>query len=157
MKSKMKKVLFISLLFAAKISLAAEMNNAEGPLIRAIAEGKPFDEIKSLVENKADVNKKDDAGWPALLWAIGAERHDYGLSEFLINAGANVGEGPGNCSALCAVKEQIKFYRVRGLSKNQVSELKEIEAIILENGVKFHCSNMRFKRSSMLLGCVMDD
>ncbi len=77
MKSGITKMLFISLIFSAKISSAAEMKKAEEiPLITAICTKKTLEEIKFLIENDANVNEKSDQGYSALTLASDMGRLD---------------------------------------------------------------------------------
>ncbi len=107
MKSRITKVLFISLLFSAKIFPAAEMDEAEyPPLIIAIFENKALEKIKLLVENNANVNEKCIlCDISALIAATKKDRPD--LVKFLLEKNANVNEKDSkDHSALCFAKNR---------------------------------------------------
>jgi len=92
MKSRIIKILFISLLFSTKISPAAEMKKLveDIPLIRAIKQNASLEYIKSLAKGKANVNEKDEAQCNAtpLMYASEYERPD--VVDFLLKQNANV-------------------------------------------------------------------
>ncbi len=118
------KVLFISLLFSAKIFLAAEMEVPQSlSIMAAIYENKTLEEIKSLVENKANVDeKREQDGYSALMYATQKDRLD--LVKFLLenNAKVNATDQEGH-SAFCFAKNS------------------EIEAALKESGAVPHLVN----------------
>ena len=117
MKTRITIILFISLLFSAKISPAAEMEDS--PLIRAIKSNESTEHIQSLIKEKANVNEKCPHGNTILMLVSQAGRAD--LVQLLIDENADVNEGPGNCSALCVAEQNS-----------------EVQKILLNNGAQPH-------------------
>ncbi len=108
MKTRIIKILFILLLFSAKIFLAAEMEEEQDPpLMDAIGTNKSFEKIKSLVEKNANVDECKANGFSALMLATGKDRRD--VVEFLVDHKANVNK-TNNCghSALCLANLEIQ-------------------------------------------------
>ncbi len=119
MKSKVIKVLFLSLLFSAKIAPASEMEEVEAtPLIKAILQNKPLEYIKSLVKNNADVNEKDKKDYSALMYASKNKRID--IINFLLeeNADANNISNDGH-TVLCFSDQEITKF----IKKNSIEEV----------------------------------
>ncbi len=118
MKSRITKVLFISLLFSAKIFPATEMDEAEHPpLIVAIFENKTVEEIKSLVKNNASVSEKCIHGFSALMAAAEDGRLD--VVRFLLEKNVNVNE------------KTTDGYSALHFARNQ-----KIRAVLEENNAK---------------------
>ena len=118
MKIRIVTVLFIPLLFSAKISPAAAMEEAQDlPMLSAIHENKPLEHVKSLIENNADVNEKNKEGYTALMLAT--EKNKLNIVSLLLEKNADVNERiPGGHSAW-------------SLAANQ-----EIRAVLEEHGAK---------------------
>ena len=91
MKSMTTKVLFISLLFSAKIFLAAEMEEPQHLLIMTgLRENKNREYFESLLKNGTNPREKDENGVSALITAINNGRSD--VVELLLNAITNLNE-----------------------------------------------------------------
>ncbi len=103
------KVLFISLLFSAKIFLAAEMEVPSLSIIPAICENKTLEEIKLLVESKANVDEeREQDGYSALMLATQKNRPD--LVKFLLEqkAKVNATDQEGHSAFCFAINSEIK-------------------------------------------------
>ena len=123
MKSRITKVLFISLLFSAKISPAAEMEEERDlPITAALYANKTLEKIRSLVEKNASVDEKNRHGDSVLILATHENRVD--VVRFLLENKANVnGKTRDGCSALC-------------LAMNL-----EVQAVLEKNGAENHHTN----------------
>ena len=137
MKTRIIKILFISLLFSAKIAPAAEMEERQNtPLINAIQQNKSLKDIKSLVESKANVNAKTGSGnITPLMYASACKRLD--VVNFLLEEDANVNDTT-NCghTAWCVAKNIAN---------------PEIMAVLEKNGAKNPHHFFFFKPAFLLL------
>jgi len=101
MKS-VKNAFFILLLFLIKTLPASEM---ETPLINAIKNNQPIEEIMSLLKENANVEERDAAGRTPLMWAAVSEEK-IGIVALLLDNNANVesksnvGNTPGDFAVL---------------------------------------------------------
>ena len=122
MKTRITKILFISLLFSAKIFSAAAIEE-ERPLTDAIRDNKSLEEIGSLVENNASVDEKSRNGHSALM--IAAVENKLDVLRFLLEKGARVNEKTSDGhSALCFARNG------------------EVKAVLRENGAELHAKEL---------------
>ena len=91
MKTRIIKILFISLLFSAKIFPAAEIEEEQDlQLTNAILAGESLEKIRRLVEENANVNETSERDNPALLIATSMHRKD--IVKFLLEKNASVNQ-----------------------------------------------------------------
>lgn len=119
MKTRIIKILFISLLFSTKIFLAAEMEEAQDPpLMDAIHAEESLKKIRSLIDNNgADVSGRDRHNQTPLMVAACNEQLD--VVNYLLEQNANPHEETlDGCSVFCFAANP------------------EIQAVLEKNGVE---------------------
>jgi len=119
------KMLFISLLFSAKIFLAAEMEEEMNlPVMAAIHENKSLAEIRSLIKSKASVHEKCEQGFSALMLAAKNSRSKVVRLLLENDADANATNQNGH-SALCFATDP----EVQAALEERCKILEEIDPI----------------------------